>query len=79
MPVMMTPFIITDRYAGPQYFCGKVQAPTSFEFISRFNLRSASAVQGALRPLLDDETVTYMDDAYFIPNRFFALWLARRY
>ena len=58
---------------------GKVQAPTSFEFISRFNLRSASAVQGALRPLLDDETITYMDDAYFIPNRFFSLWLARRY
>lgn len=58
---------------------GKVQAPTSFEFISRFNLRSASAVQGALRPLLDNETVTYMDDAYFIPNRFFSLWLARRY
>lgn len=28
MPVMMTPFIITDRYAGPEYFCGKVQAPT---------------------------------------------------
>ena len=48
MPVMMNPFIITDRYAGPEYFCGKVQAPTSFEFISRFNLRSASAVQGVL-------------------------------
>ena len=26
----MNPFIITDRYAGPEYFCGKVQAPTSF-------------------------------------------------
>lgn len=28
MPVMMNPFIITDRYAGPEYFYGKVQAPT---------------------------------------------------
>ena len=57
----------------------KVQAPTSVEFISRYGLRSASAVQGALRPLIKDETVSYIDGHYLISNRFFSFWLARRY
>ena len=34
MPVMMNPFIITDRYAGPEYFCGKVQVPFRVYYFS---------------------------------------------
>lgn len=57
----------------------KVEAPTSAVFISRYRLQSASAVQGAMKPLLDDETISFLDGCYFISNRFFSLWLARRY
>lgn len=57
----------------------RVSSPTGVDFITRYGLRSASAVQGALRPLLEDETVSYQNGQYFISNRFFSLWLARRY
>lgn len=57
----------------------KVASPTGVEFISRYGLRSASAVQGALRPLIKDETVSYLNGHYLISNRFFSYWLAQRY
>ena len=57
----------------------KVKAPTGEEFISKYSLRSASAVQGAMRPLIEDETIAFNNGLYFITNRFFSLWLSRRY
>ena len=57
----------------------KVTAPTGEEFISKYFLRSASAVQGAMRPLIEDETIAFNNGLYFITNRFFSLWLSRRY
>lgn len=57
----------------------KVKSATSTDFIIKYNLRSASAVQGALRPLLENETISFIDGHYFITNRFFSLWLSRRY
>lgn len=57
----------------------KVTAPTGEEFISKYSLRSASAVQGAMRPLVEDETIAFNNGLYFITNRFFSLWLSRRY
>lgn len=57
----------------------KVAAPTGEEFISKYSLRSASAVQGAMRPLIEDETIAFNNGSYFITNRFFSLWLSRRY
>ena len=57
---------------------GKTSSPTGAEFISKYSLRSASAVQGAMKPLLLDETISYLQGAYFITNRFFSIWLARR-
>lgn len=57
----------------------KVASPTGVEFITRHGLRSASAVQGALKPLMKDETISYVNGHYLISNRFFSLWLARRY
>ena len=52
----------------------KVTAPTGEEFISKYSLRSASAVQGAMRPLIEDETIAFNNGLYFITNRFFSLW-----
>ena len=57
----------------------KVTTPTGEEFISKYSLRSASAVQGAMRPLIEDETIAFNNGLYFITNRFFSLWLSRRY
>lgn len=57
---------------------GKVTSITGAEFIMKHNLRSASAVQGALKPLLLDETVISQHGVYFISNRFFSIWLAVR-
>lgn len=57
----------------------KVTAPTGEAFISKYSLRSASAVQGAMRPLIEDETIAFNNGLYFITNRFFSLWLSRRY
>ena len=57
----------------------KVTTPTGEEFISKYYLRSASAVQGAMRPLIEDETIAFNNGLYFITNRFFSLWLSRRY
>lgn len=57
----------------------KVTAPTGEVFISKYSLRSASAVQGAMRPLIEDETIAFNNGLYFITNRFFSLWLSRRY
>ena len=57
----------------------KVASPTGVEFISIYGLRSASAVQSALRPLIKDETVSFVNGNYLISNRFFSYWLAQRY
>lgn len=57
----------------------KVTTPTGEEFISKYSLRSASAVQGAMRPLIENETIAFNNGLYFITNRFFSLWLSRRY
>lgn len=57
---------------------GKAASITGAEFIMKHNLRSASAVQGALKPLLLEETVISWQGLYFISNRFFSIWLARR-
>lgn len=58
---------------------GKVTSITGAEFIMKHNLRSASAVQGALKPLLLSEAVISQQGTHFIANRFYSIWLARRY
>ena len=57
----------------------KVKNITGEQFISTYNLKTASAVQGALRPLIENETVTKEFDFYRITNRFFSIWIAQRY
>ena len=58
---------------------GHVDSPTGEAFISRYSLKSASSVQGAMKALLQDETISFYNGTYFITNRFFSLWLAARY
>lgn len=58
---------------------GEVDGLTGVEFISKYSLRSASSVQGAAKPLLENETLVRENGRYHISNRFFSLWLARRY
>lgn len=58
---------------------GKVEGITSAQFVKKHSLASASAVQGAAKPLLENETLAREDGRYHISNRFFSLWLARRY
>ncbi|MBQ2351849.1 MAG: ATP-binding protein [Bacteroidales bacterium] len=57
----------------------KVKNITGAQFISSYNLKTASAIQGALRPLIENETITKEVDCYRITNRFFSLWIAKRY
>ena len=57
----------------------KVKNITGSQFISSYNLKTASAIQGALRPLIENETITKEVDCYRITNRFFSLCIAKRY
>lgn len=57
---------------------GKVRGILSGKFITDHRLGSSSSVQGALNVLLEDETIVREGDEYYIGNRFFSLWLARR-
>lgn len=56
----------------------KVQGILSGQFVNMHRLGSPSSVQGALNPLLEDETIVREGDVYHIGNLFFSLWLARR-
>lgn len=58
---------------------GEVDGLTGVDFISKYSLRSASSVQGAAKPLLENETLVKENGRYHISNRFFSLWLSRRY
>ena len=58
---------------------GKVSGLSGMSFISSHGLSSASSVQGAARPLLANETIVQENGFYRISNRFFSMWLDRRF
>lgn len=58
---------------------GKVEGITGNAFIKKHALTSASSVQGAANKLLEDEVIIRESNGYRISNRFFSLWLDRRY
>lgn len=58
---------------------GSVTRPTSSRFIKAHKLPSASAVQHALRQLIEAGLVTRIGDAYSPTDPFFALWLRSLY
>ncbi|MCK9181275.1 MAG: hypothetical protein M0P13_00135 [Fibrobacteraceae bacterium] len=56
---------------------GRVEKVLSGSFIQKYRLRSASAVQSALKRLMDDDRITLEDGGYRVNDRFFAMWLKR--
>ncbi len=58
---------------------GRVTKVLSENFIQKYRLRSASAVQSALKRLLDNDKITLEDGGYRVNDRFFAMWLKERF
>ena len=54
---------------------GKVNAPTSGNFVKKYRLQSSSSVQAALKGLLDKDFITKEKDEYQIYDKFFCIWL----
>jgi AAA+ ATPase superfamily predicted ATPase len=58
---------------------GKVLAPTSADFVRKYNLISASSVQAALKGLLEKEFVTRDETGYVVYDKFFEISLREKY
>lgn len=58
---------------------GIVEGITNTSFIKKHALSSASSVQGAAKALVENEVILRESSGYRISNRFFSLWLSRRY
>ena len=58
---------------------GKATEITSFEFIKKYGLKSASSVQAAVNQLLEKEFVAREGNIYRVYDRFFGLWLSDVY
>ena len=52
---------------------------TSAKFIKKYNLNSASAVQAAIKLLLQNDIITKNENSYRVYDYFFAEWLAKVY
>lgn len=57
---------------------GRAKGVLSSSFIKKHRLSSSSSVQGALKPLIDSETIIRDGEEYYVGNRFFSFWLSRR-
>ena len=58
---------------------GYAQSITSVEFINKYALASASAVQTSVKSLIKSETVVRTEKGYVIDDRFFRLWLVKNF
>ena len=58
---------------------GRVSGITSSAFIRRHHLPSASSVQSAVRPLLENDIITQSDGTYRLYDFFLSQWLATVY
>ena len=54
---------------------GVAEGITSAKFIKRYNLSSASSIQAALKPLLENDLLTQNENRYRVYDYFFADWL----
>ena len=52
---------------------------TSIDFIRKHGLQSASSVQSAVKQLMKKEVVIKQQNRYYIPDRFFAIWIRITY
>ena len=57
---------------------GKDVQPTSGEFIKKYHLTSASAVQRSLTALQEKDIITNTDGRYFIYDYFLYYWLNKK-
>lgn len=58
---------------------GTANSITSTKFIKKYNLNSASAVQAAVKLLLQNDIITKDENSYRVYDYFFAEWLAKIY
>lgn len=58
---------------------GEARQVTSSAFIKRHRLTSASAVQSAIKKLLDKDFITEINKTYSLTDRLFALWIKTVY
>lgn len=58
---------------------GEARQVTSSAFIKRHRLASASAVQSAIKKLLDKDFITEINKTYSLTDRLFALWIKKRF
>ena len=58
---------------------GKARAVTSSGFIKKYKLKTPSSVQAAIKYLLEKDLVTQESDAYMIYDRFFGIWINKKY
>jgi DNA-binding MarR family transcriptional regulator len=52
-----------------------IDAPTSKEFIARYNLGASSSASQSVKSLEDKEFIAYIDGKYRINDAFFMQWL----
>lgn len=61
-------------------YVGKVTAPTSGDFMRKYDLPSPSSVKLAINALMDRELIyRTTDNTYIVYDRFFTIWLRRNY
>ena len=58
---------------------GLASRVTSLAFTKKHNLESASAIQSAIRQLLNQNLITEIHREYSVIDKFFALWINRIY
>lgn len=58
---------------------GIAEGITSAKFIKKYNLSSASSIQAAIKPLLENDLLTQNENRYRVYDYFFADWLKSRY
>ena len=56
---------------------GRVAAPTSGDFLSRYGFKSHSTVRSALKDLVDGDLLYKTDGGYIVYDRLFGTWLSR--
>lgn len=58
---------------------GIAEGITSAKFIKKYNLSSASSIQAAIKPLLENDLLTQNENRYRVYDYFFADWLKSSY
>lgn len=58
---------------------GYVKEIGSSDFIQKYNLGATSTIHSAVPVLIDKELVTECEKGYYVSDRFFAMWLKKRF